>query len=287
MGNMTAPKISIIIRSYNDAALIERTLDAIYAQSEQDFEILIFDNESKDGTLDVLAKYPEVRLFHVPAGTYIPGRVMNRAAQEALGKILVYNNSDCVPQNTDWLKNLTAPLISGDADAAFGRQVTRPEAYPWVQLDYLRAFSEIAFSGEFFSMATSATLKAIVEKYPFDNDITYSEDILWAKSLREAGKKVVYVPSAIAEHSHNYTIAQVRKRFYWEGYADARIWGNRQSFLRFFKGVIGGLIRDFRWLTQTHTLEKFFPCLRYRVTMKSAYHRGLKDGLRNQKVKNS
>ena len=62
-----APKISVVVTSYNYANLIHETLDALVAQTYPAHEILVVDNGSTDGSPDVIreyaAKFPSVRLI--------------------------------------------------------------------------------------------------------------------------------------------------------------------------------------------------------------------------------
>ena len=48
------PKISIGLPCYNEALFIEETLRSLLAQTETDFELVICDNASDDGTLDII-----------------------------------------------------------------------------------------------------------------------------------------------------------------------------------------------------------------------------------------
>jgi glycosyltransferase involved in cell wall biosynthesis len=58
-GVTNAPLVSIAIAAYNRAHLIGRTLDSLLCQTVQDFEILISDDASPDGTRDVCVQYAE------------------------------------------------------------------------------------------------------------------------------------------------------------------------------------------------------------------------------------
>lgn len=53
---MTTPFLSIIIPCYNSAAYIEATLESLAKQNFQDFEIIIVDDESSDGSIEVANK---------------------------------------------------------------------------------------------------------------------------------------------------------------------------------------------------------------------------------------
>lgn len=282
-------EVSIVIRSRNDAAYIGQVLERVMAQSFTDFEVLSFDNASTDKTPELIAAYPEVRRFTVPEGAYVPGRVLNQAVAESNGKIIVFNNSDSVPVNSHWLESLIAPLLTQQAQATYARQLARFDAQPWVKLDYKRAFGDRTsatprpFSETFFSMVSSAATKETLQNFPFDEQMKYSEDVAWAKTLRERGQVITYTPHAMVEHSHNYTPLQVRKRFHGEGYADGQIWGKRPQLISLVKGVAGGTLRDLIWLMQTGTLSQIIPCLRYRFLQKLAYQRGLRDYLQDSR----
>jgi len=51
------PLVSVIVPNYNDAEFIEATISSILNQSYKNFELLIIDGESTDGSLDILRKY--------------------------------------------------------------------------------------------------------------------------------------------------------------------------------------------------------------------------------------
>ena len=55
-------KISIITTTYNSLLTIGDTLDSILNQSYGDFESIIIDGISTDGTLDVIKEY-QLKLF--------------------------------------------------------------------------------------------------------------------------------------------------------------------------------------------------------------------------------
>ena len=50
-------KLSIISITYNAEQYLERTIQSIMNQSDQNFEYLIIDGKSKDGTLQIAEKY--------------------------------------------------------------------------------------------------------------------------------------------------------------------------------------------------------------------------------------
>ncbi|MEZ4802524.1 MAG: glycosyltransferase family 2 protein [Gelidibacter sp.] len=51
------PNVSIILPNYNHAPYLQERLDSIFNQTYQDFEIIILDDHSTDGSLEILKKY--------------------------------------------------------------------------------------------------------------------------------------------------------------------------------------------------------------------------------------
>lgn len=228
------PKVSIVMRSINDLSFIERTLTAVFNQNFKDFELINVDSGSTDGTYEIIKKYNPDKARQIRRDDYVPGRVLNNAVKACAGEIIVFNNSDCIPMNSDWLGNLIKPLLEQpETVAAFGNQIPRPDATPLVIKDYRRAFGDGSVSASwdhFFSLATSAVRKCDIMQYPFNENLKYSEDIEWSWRMKKAGRKIAYVSDAVVEHSHNYRLREVWKRFYNEGLADGFIYGEGRNF---------------------------------------------------------
>ena len=240
---------SILIRSRNDEAFIGRTLEAVMAQEcSIPFEVVSCDDASDDRTCEIIRSFPEVISLPRPEGEYRPGRRLNYMIRHCRGDIVVFNNADAVPLDRNWLQALIAPLLDGTADAVYGNQLPRADAAYLVRKDNLRAFGdgrEAARWRFFFSLATSAARRADLVEHPFDEDIRYSEDVEWA---HRRPIRISYAPAARVEHSHNYTIAELKKRFFGEGAADAVIFGDRPDLVR--EMISAGLetLRDIRFL---------------------------------------
>jgi rhamnosyltransferase len=283
------PKVSIIIRSKNDIAYIQKTLTMIREQEYLDYEIIHVDSGSTDGTYERVQGFkPEVS-YQIRPEDYIPGRVLNEAIQKCRGEMIVFNNSDCVPQNRQWLGELVKPLeLTKKIVSTFGRQVPRTDAHPLIIKDYERAFGSGEISGQwfhFFSLATSAALKSILTEYPFNPALQYSEDIEWSYRVKKMGYKIQYVPLAMVEHSHNYTLPQVRKRFYGEGFAEGRIYQDEPRDLSlwgmFIRPWMAETLRDYGYLIKTGKIQLIPYATVYRYYQKQSVYQGNHDYLKS------
>ena len=216
--------ISVLMRSHNDIAYIRQTVTMLLDQkSDEPFEIISCDDHSTDGTAEYLASVAEIRRIAPPSGRYVPGKTLNHLIRAAKGEYIVFNNADAIPQHREYLQNLTAPLKDHTVNCVFGNQIARAEAFAVVRKDYERAFGDGKISRtwhKFFSLVSSGFRKEELETNPFDETFQYSEDSQWV-CRREV--KIVYVPDAVVEHSHNYTLPEVKKRFFNEGVADKQM----------------------------------------------------------------
>lgn len=59
---LNTPKVSLIVPVYNMGQFLQRTIDSFLMQSEQDFELIICDNNSTDSTREIVASYRDRRI---------------------------------------------------------------------------------------------------------------------------------------------------------------------------------------------------------------------------------
>jgi glycosyltransferase involved in cell wall biosynthesis len=89
------PKVSVVIKSYNHAAFVGQAIQSILEQSFQDFEIVVTDDGSTDGTPDVVRTFPDPRInlqvFEHNRGI---SHAMNATVARARGELIAILNSD-------------------------------------------------------------------------------------------------------------------------------------------------------------------------------------------------
>lgn len=65
MEQKTIPRVSFVMAVYNAAPYLQETLDSLYAQTFADFEIVVINDGSTDGSHDILKKQTDPRLRHL------------------------------------------------------------------------------------------------------------------------------------------------------------------------------------------------------------------------------
>lgn len=226
--------LSIIIVNYNSKNFVldcVKSIEENYKkQLDKDFEIIVIDNDSKDGSPEVLSKIKNI--------TFIPSKVNlgfskgnNTALKKASGRYVLFLNPDTiVPKST-----LTYMLSYMDKNKEVGAstcQVILPDGKiddashrgfptPWNALCYFSGIEKIfprsrLFSGyhlgwkdlnkvhEIDALAGAFMLvrrEAGDDAKWWDEDyFFYGEDIDFCYMLKQKGWKVMYVPEVSINH---------------------------------------------------------------------------------------
>lgn len=83
-----APPVSVVVPTYNNAAYVAATLDSILGQTFTDFELVVADHSSQDGTLEIVSGYlsdSRVRVIRTEPGGGAE-RNWNRVTDQARGE---------------------------------------------------------------------------------------------------------------------------------------------------------------------------------------------------------
>ncbi|QDV69522.1 Putative glycosyltransferase EpsH [Rosistilla carotiformis] len=137
------PVVSVLVTVYNREQYLQATLDSILQSSFSDFEIVVVDDGSSDGSLDIARKAaqsdPRIRVQTNPSNLGDYGNRM-QAASLARGKYLKYVDSDDLiyPHGLQ----VMVDALQRYPDAALALAHSMPEdisPYPWY-LDSIEAY---------------------------------------------------------------------------------------------------------------------------------------------------
>jgi glycosyltransferase involved in cell wall biosynthesis len=85
------PKVSIVIPAYNNVQYLAETLDSVLNQTYEDYEVVIADHSSVDGTMEVIERYRSHPKLRILSPTPVGGGAQanwNRVSSEAKGTYL-------------------------------------------------------------------------------------------------------------------------------------------------------------------------------------------------------
>jgi rhamnosyltransferase len=239
------PDVSIIMPTKNGIEYIDEVMSAIFSQKTSfKFEVIVIDSGSKDGTLEILAKYP-IRLIKIPPATFNHGLTRNMGAEMSTGNILVFLNQDvtCVDQNS--LEKLVSSMnISEDIVAAYGRQIARIKHNPIRKKELLDDFPtasrlqslgntdyETLTNREKRKLCTFNTIWCAIKKDYFLKEpfkkMEFGEDAEWVQRAIQNGHSIYYNSEAAVIHSHDFyrSLSATLRIFYDDSKCMSNIFG--------------------------------------------------------------
>ena len=246
---MSDPLVSIIMRSFNEAWALKGTLSALAAQDFKNWELIVIDSGSTDGSQDLIRAAQPAQFVQITPPEYNPSRVMNQGMRLAKSEFGIFLNADATPQGANWLRPLVTALQDPKTAACFGRQIPRPDCQAVFANDYDRCFGphrESAKWEHFFSMVSSGLRKDVWSRRGFREDLQYAEDDEYTRWCKAQGYAVAYVPESIAMHSHNYTPEQSYQRAFGDARAIGKAWAGSPAEFNFVKTVLLGWASDVR-----------------------------------------
>ena len=280
-------KISIVIRTLNEARYLPQLLVGIEKQSidNNEIEVIVVDSGSTDGTPRIAERFG-ARLLHIDRNEFSFGRSLNRGCNAALGEFLVLISGHCVPENDNWLEELIAPFEDEKVAITYGRQLAGPETQFSEKQLFANYFpdSDTTPPNEFFcNNANAAVRKSIWEEYKYDEEVTGLEDMLLGKEVVKDGHRVQYCHRAGVYHYHHEAWSQIKRRFEREAIALQQIMPEvHVSMLDgvryWFAGVLGDwsvAISEKQFLKQALSIATYRACQYYGAWRGNHAHRAL------------
>ena len=229
-------KASIVIPTLDGGKKFGRVLNALCTQrTPWPFEILVVDSGSTDGTVEMLNKFPDIRLHQIDKSEFQHGRTRNLAICLTSGEYVALITQDALPKNDEWLYRLVAALENyPNAAGAFGRHEAWPDADEFTKRDIEKHFARfdqlpVCVSKDtdrarwqskdtiwrrllhFYSDNNSCLRRSIWERHRYP-EIEFGEDQVWAQQILEAGFQKLYVRDAVVFHSHDFDEVQAEER---------------------------------------------------------------------------
>lgn len=210
-------KTSIIVLTFNGLKLNKKCINSILKNTERDFEVIVIDNASSDGTVDYLKSLDDPRVNVIYNKNNIGfAKGNNQGSREAMGEVIVFLNND-TEVTKNWLRPLWDALDSKNVGIA-GPKLLYPDGkiqhagvvfshkgmprhiYRRFDSDFPPANKEREFQS--VTGACLAIKKELFERVNgFDEEyINGLEDVDLCFKVRELGLKVMYCPESVVIH---------------------------------------------------------------------------------------
>ena len=212
---MSLPTVSIITITYNAERFLERTIQSVVAQQATDYEYIVIDGASTDGTLAIVRNY-EQHITHwisePDAGLY---DAMNKGLHRAQGKYVWFMNAGDELHDPQTLSRLLeridttgadvyysdALFVRDDSDRRFGSKIAgtpvglRSAVTPHT-LPHNLTWHDMALGMKVCHQAFVAK-RTIAPDYPINN---LSADLDWEIRCLKAARLVEFLPFVLCRY---------------------------------------------------------------------------------------
>ena len=212
--------ISVLVPARNEERHIEQCLESLCGQDYADYEVLVLDDNSTDGTYEIISRFaethPRVRAFRgepLPEDWYGKPFALQQLARHAKGDALLFTDADTIHdrESISWaatnLRHTGADFISGYVGQifkTFGERVTVPIMFFLTGFVIPTVLNKYMKNG-YFSAAVGQYI--VIRREVFEKTGGFescrkktSEDIYLARRIKSLG----YVTEFLAMSSHVY-----------------------------------------------------------------------------------
>jgi glycosyltransferase involved in cell wall biosynthesis len=193
-------KVTVNIAVKDRRAMLRACLDGLAAQTYRDFDVVVVDNGSTDGSAEEAAM-PRGFAVKVLAGLGSLGAVRNAGVRASEGEIVAFVDSDCVP-TPSWLAEGVAAF--DEPEVAVVQGMTQPD--PSAERRRWDATQDItAFTRRYEACNLFYRRDALVAAGGFDEAIGFfGEDTMAGWAVHRLGREERFVAAAVVHHAVTY-----------------------------------------------------------------------------------
>jgi len=204
---MDVSMVTVLIVTWNRRDDVLETIDSVYSQAYRDFEIIVVDNGSEDGTVGTIAsRYPEVRLVALENNVGA-SRARNFGIEIARGEFILFLDSDASPSR-DTLANLVKKLKTTPDLGVINSKIVNANTNQiddiagWIYTEKDKDFQDVEFLSYSFSEGGCAIKKEVFDKVgPFWDKLFFGyEGMELALRVLDAGYTILYYPPSLVLH---------------------------------------------------------------------------------------
>ncbi len=234
---MITPFVSILIPIRNEAAYIDRCLQAVFSQNYplDCLEVLISDGMSEDGTKAKLetiqSLQPSVKIFD-NLGLIVP-MGLNILIPNARGEILIRVDGHCIIA-PDYVKNCVTHLQNCEANAVGGPMETIGET-PLAQTIAIAMSSPFGVGNSAFRTTRGKSVIADTVPFPaytrsmilkaglYDEELVRNQDDEYNYRVRSIGGKLLLADDVRSQYYSRASINKLWKQYFQYGYYKVRV----------------------------------------------------------------
>ncbi len=197
---------SVIIPAYNAQKTLPACLDALLVQSVLPNEIIVVDDGSTDETKTMAEAYSLVQV--ISQKNQGPAKARNVGAAAAKSEIIIFLDSDCVPEK-NWVQEMLAPFsdekVVGVQGAYKSKQTSLVARFDQLDIEYRYERMKRATKLDWIGSYSAAYVRKIfLHEKGFDESFPKAsgEDAELSYRMAEKGRLLLFASNAIVYHTH-------------------------------------------------------------------------------------
>jgi GT2 family glycosyltransferase len=211
------PLFSVILVSMNRKEALRRSLESITRQQFSDFEIIVVDNASMDGTGDMIQSFfPEVRYFYISKNLGVPGG-RNYGVLMSQGEFCVFLDDDAIFADDKALSQVVSYFYSDSGLGCIAFRIVQPndncEEYKSIPRADKKIIQEDYECGYFCGAGFACRRDLFLDMGMFWEDLFFiGEELDFSYRLMNEGYKIIRSSTITVIH---YETPQARMPVKW------------------------------------------------------------------------
>ncbi|MCK5224843.1 glycosyltransferase family 2 protein [Candidatus Calescamantes bacterium] len=209
-------KFSIIIPSHNGMGVLPQCMEALKAQTYNNFEVIVVLNLTTDDSEKYLRSLNGLDVQIVREDTIASSyAARNLGLASVSGDLIAFIDDDCIPL-ADWLENALEYLRKYDMVAGHIELYRESDHNIWEQMDAKMHVNQRNYSKKGMSAGGNLLIRnsVFLSQGIFPVEIVSGADMLWSKSATEKGFSMIYAPDVrVLHHSKKTFVSMWKKRY--------------------------------------------------------------------------
>ena len=223
-------RVSVVIPTHNRKETLQKAIQAYLSQAApSDFEILVVDDGSSDGTSQMVAGFREsgpiaVRYFRQEQRG--PATARNLGIREAVGEVIIFSDDDIVPapnllsEHLAWHQKYPETSVAVLGYVTWSPEIETTPFMKWCgERGPLFAYAHLAGRTEvgprfFYSCNISLKTQFLRDNGTFDEEFKSAafEDTELGYRLAKCGMRLLYNPAAVGYHYQRFSVEDAWRR---------------------------------------------------------------------------
>ncbi len=199
------PKFSIIIAAYNIEKYITKSIKSVLSQTYKNYELIVVDDGSTDGTIDEISKFESQIKFIKHEENKFLGGTRNTGIEASKGKYIIFLDGDDYLNNDNVLQKLDALIGDKDIDVIYmGFEMVGKKTGTIIP-SHDNCTKEFRIAGDRY---TNAWSKCWRREFILENNLRFPENRYY--------EDVIFIYNAIMK-SNSFLIADFPVHTYYSG----------------------------------------------------------------------